>query len=495
MAKSRKINIKVVDTGDSLYAKEPKVYPREISGRFQSLRTAAVFWLLGMFYAFPWISFGGQQLVLFDLPARRFHIFGLTFWPQDFFLLTMLLVIAALTLFFFTALAGRLWCGYACPQTVWTEVFLWMERKIEGDRNARMKLDKGPWTRNKIGRKFSKQFVWITFSIWTGFTFVGFFTPIRELGPALLAGTLGDWEKFWILFYGFATYGNAGILREQVCKYMCPYARFQSAMFDRDTMIISYDVARGEPRGHRKRSAPTRVAATEVVSNPIPVAAAINAAPSLFATVEKASQALGDCIDCLACVQVCPTGIDIRDGLQIECIACAACIDACDVVMDKMQYPRGLIRYTTENMLEGKPQRILRPRTFVYAAILLSIILAFVWTVASRAPVIIEVLRDRNAMFRVLGHGEIENSYNVKLVNKTDAPIEVSVAAQTELTLRVIGKPTVMLEPGDVYSMPLTLRAEPGATRGRNPINLIVEDANGGILATSRSHFFAPEKP
>jgi cytochrome c oxidase accessory protein FixG len=479
VTEDRRLDIKVVEIGDALYAKEPKVYPREINGRFQRLRTAAVFWLLGMFYVFPWISIGGQQLVLFDLPARRFHVFGLTFWPQDFFLLTMLLIIAALTLFFFTALAGRLWCGYACPQTVWTEVFLWMERKIEGDRNARIKLDKGPWNRNKIWRKAAKQFVWIVFAALTGFTFVGFFTPIRELGPALLAGTLSGWELFWIIFYGFATYGNAGILREQVCKYMCPYARFQSAMFDRDTMIISYDVARGEPRGHRKRSAPVRAAAESA---------------SAASVAQVAKPALGDCIDCMACVQVCPTGIDIRKGLQIECIACAACVDACDAVMDKMEYPRGLIRYTTQNMLDGKPKRIVRPRTIVYAAILLSIILAFVWTVASRAPVIIEVLRDRNAMFRTLGHGEIENSYNVKLVNKTDEALDVRVRTATDLPLQIVGKPEVNLAPGEVYSMPLTLRAAPGETSGRSAIELVVENANGEIMARSDTHFYAPEK-
>ncbi len=246
--------------------------------------------------------------MLFDLPARKFFIFGLVFWPQDFIFLTWLLIIAALALFFFTAIGGRLWCGYACPQTVWTETFLWMERFAEGDRNARQKLDRGPWNANKLARKTGKQFMWVTFALWTGFTFVGFFTPIRTLGQEVLAFSLGPWETFWVLFYGFATYGNAGYLREQVCKYMCPYARFQSAMFDSDTLIITYDDERGEPRGARKRGTDPR------------------------------AQGLGDCIDCTLCVQVCPTGIDIRQGLQIECIACAACIDACDTVMDKMGY-------------------------------------------------------------------------------------------------------------------------------------------------------------
>ncbi len=504
MATDRRLDIKVVESGgDSLYAKEPKVYPREIDGRFQRMRIAAVFWLLGMFYVFPWISIGGQQLVLFDLPARRFHVFGLTFWPQDFFLLTLLLVIAALTLFFFTALAGRLWCGYACPQTVWTEVFLWVERWVEGSRNARMKLDKGPWNANRIWRKFTKQAIWITFSAWTGFTFVGFFTPIRELGPAILDASLGGWEAFWIVFYGFATYGNAGVLREQVCKYMCPYARFQSAMFDRDTLIISYDVARGEPRGHRKRlKAGDREPGTGNregsigARNPAPTMPDAGAAGSGHTRLPAAdSRPLGDCIDCYACVQVCPTGIDIRDGLQIECIACAACIDACDSVMDLMQYPRGLIRYTTENMLEGKPRRILRPRTWIYAGVLVALILGFIASVAGRSTVIIEVLRDRNAMFRTIAHDAIENSYNVKLVNKSDAALDLAVEVRSGLPLRTIGKPQVSLGPGEVFSLPLTLRAEAGAASGRSSIELVVVDAEGKVLATSPSHFFAPEKP
>jgi cytochrome c oxidase accessory protein FixG len=481
MSTDRRLDITVVE-GHSLYAKEPKVYPREVDGRFQRLRIAAVFWLLGMFYAFPWISIGGQQLVLFDLPARRFHVFGLTFWPQDFFLLTLLLVIAALTLFFFTALAGRLWCGYACPQTVWTEVFLWIERRIEGDRNARMKLDAAPWSAAKLGRKAAKQAIWIAFALWTGFTFVGFFTPIRDLVPLVLDGATGGWETFWIFFYGFATYGNAGLLREQVCKYMCPYARFQSAMFDRDSLVISYDVARGEPRGHRKRTATPRLSAnawTASASGPAAGTASL----------------LGDCIDCLACVQVCPTGIDIRDGLQIECIACAACIDACDSVMDKMGYARGLIRYTTEHMLEGKPRRIVRPRTLVYAGVLAAVILGFIWGVAARASVIIEVLRDRNTLFRTIAHGAIENSYNVKLVNKTDAVIDIELRAQSELPLRALGKPTVSLAAGEVFSLPLTLRADARSVHGHAPITLEVVDVSGNVLARSASVFYAPDSP
>lgn len=234
-----------------------------------------------------------RQTLLFDLEARRFYIFNLVLYPQDLIYLTGILIISALSLFLFTAVAGRLWCGYTCPQTVYTEIFLWIEAKIEGDRAARMKLDDGPISSKKLIKKGTKHLVWIAFALWTGFTFVGYFTPIRELGDALITMGLGPWQTFWVLFYSFATYGNAGFMREQVCKYMCPYARFQSAMFDDDTLIVTYDEKRGEPRGKA----------------------------SLKADMDKNQK--GVCIDCSLCVQVCPTGIDIRNGLQYECIGCA----------------------------------------------------------------------------------------------------------------------------------------------------------------------------
>jgi cytochrome c oxidase accessory protein FixG len=463
---NRPIPIAIVqDAGDSLYAAQPKVYPREIDGRFARLRLAAVFMLLGLFYLVPWLRWDGRQAVLFDLPARKFYVFGLTFWPQDFFWLTCLLVIAAISLFFFTAIAGRLWCGYACPQTVWTEVFLWIERFCEGRRNQRIKLDSGPWTREKILRKTAKQFLWITLSLWTGFTFVGFFTPILDLGHEAATLSFGGWEGFWVLFYGFATYGNAGYMREQVCKYMCPYARFQSAMFDHDTLIISYDETRGEPRGARKRSA------------------------------DYKALGLGDCIACDACVQVCPTGIDIRDGLQIECIACAACIDACDSVMDKMNYPRGLIRYTTENMLAGRAGRILRPRTVIYAVLLAGLLSAFALGVSHRSPVIFDVLHDRNALYRETADGGIENGYAVKLVNKTDRALELSISLEgDEPDLRIISKPRITVAAGAVANVPLTLRGERTAFKGRHRVDLLVRSDDDSIHVERKSEFFAPEE-
>jgi len=467
MAKPIAITV-LPDAGDSLYAAQVKVYPREIDGRFARLRLAAVFVLLGLFYLVPWLRWDGRQAVLFDLPARKFYVLGMLFWPQDFFWLTCLLIIAGISLFFFTAVAGRLWCGYACPQTVWTEVFLWLERVCEGRRNQRIKLDAAPWTREKILRKSAKQFLWVTFALWTGFTFVGFFTPILDLAHEVRGASLGGWEAFWILFYGFATYGNAGYLREQVCKYMCPYARFQSAMFDHDTLIISYDARRGEPRGARKRSA------------------------------DPKALGLGDCIECEACVQVCPTGIDIRHGLQIECIACAGCIDACDAVMDKMGYARGLIRYTTENMLAGDKRRVVRPRTLIYAALLGGLLSAFAWGVTHRAPLIVELLHDRNALYRRPADGGIENTYTLKLVNKTAMPQRLHLRVEDQPELHIVGVSDVVLAGGEVANVPLTLRADqiPHERREHHEhIELMVANDDGSVRIEQRGEFFTPEAP
>ena len=417
---------------DFLYQKRQKIYPRQVHGIYARLRALAVLALLGLYYGLPWVTWNGRQAVLLDLPARQFHLFGITFWPQDFFYLTALLIIAALSLFFFTALAGRLWCGYACPQTVWTETFLWIERMIEGDRSKQMKLDKSPWDARKITIKSSKHAVWIIYALWTGFTFVGYFTPIRELAPKLATFSTGPWETFWVFFYSFATYGNAGWLREQVCIYMCPYARFQSAMFDKDTMIISYDTTRGEPRGGRKRN------------------------------IDPKSKGLGDCIDCTLCVQVCPTGIDIRDGLQYQCIGCAACIDACNDVMDKMNYPRGLIRYTTEHALQGTPTHILRPRVIIYSVLLLGIFAALIFAISQRIPLELDIIRDRNVLYRQAEMGLISNVYTLKILNmdQREHTYTLSVSGIEGLELDS-GLTEFTLQPGDVLSTPLSVKADP----------------------------------
>jgi len=449
----------------ALYKKREKIYPREVHGIFANLRNLAMITLLGLYYGLAWVDWDGHQSVLFDLPARKFHIFGWTFWPQDFFYLSLLLIAAALALFFFTALAGRLWCGYACPQTVWTEIYMWMERKIEGSRKQQIALDKAPMSASKFGKRATKQAAWIIFSLWTGFTFVGYFTPIKELWQSVLVWNLGPWETFWIFFYGLATYGNAGFLREQVCIYMCPYARFQSAMFDKDTLIISYDESRGEPRGRRKKSADPR------------------------------AEGLGDCIDCSLCVQVCPTGIDIRDGLQYQCIGCAACVDVCDEVMDKMNYPKGLVRYTTENALEGNPAHILRPRVVLYGSLISAVFIGLFYLISIRVPLEVDIIRDRNALYHERSGNLIENVYTLKIVNMQNSPQTYSVAADGIEGLELVLQDTnVTVESGTVKNVPARLRAERDKLKtASTEVYFIVESLdNPDVSVTEHGRFLGP---
>jgi polyferredoxin len=496
------------------YVSESKIYPRGVTGPLQKLRHAAVLWLLGMFYLFPWLRWDGRQAVLFDLPARKFHVFSLTFWPQDFLFLALLLIMAALTLFFFTALAGRLWCGYACPQTVWTEVFLMMERWTEGRRIERMRLDAAPWSAEKLRRKAAKHVLWAAFALWTGFTFVGFFTPVADLATRAWPFAWGGWETFWVLFYGVATWGNAGFLREQVCKYMCPYARFQSAMFDRNTLIIAYDPMRGEPRGARQRGLASVLQRARGLLDKAtaydyafraslhPSAADARAGARGTITYDRTQaeplpqftpEQLGDCVDCTICVQVCPTGIDIRNGLQYECIACGACIDGCNEVMDKLGQPRGLIRYSTQNAIDGKPTRVLRPRIVVYGALLSLLATVWLWGVAHRSPFLVEVLRDRNALYRVVADGSVENAYTLKIVNKTDHPAGFAIALGAQPAgARLRGMSARVTAPaGDVISVPVMVVA-PAGTGGRHALQFVVTADDAGRSRTADSSFFGP---
>jgi len=421
----------------SLYQKTQRIYPRSVTGVFARWRWGLVFLTQLVFYGLPWLVWNDRQAVLFDLAARRFYILGMVLYPQDFIYLTALLLIAAYSLFLFTAVAGRLWCGYACPQTVYTEIFMWIERRIEGDRNARIRLDAGPWTADKVWRKAAKHGAWITLGLWTGFTFVGYFTPIRSLWAQSFTLAFGPWEWFWVLFYGFATYGNAGWMREQVCKYMCPYARFQSAMFDKDTLIINYDPRRGEPRGARSRKADPR------------------------------ALALGDCIDCKLCVQVCPTGIDIRKGLQYECIGCAACIDVCDGVMDRVGYPRGLIRYDTQNGLANRWTRaqlwarVRRPRVLVYSSVLVVIVAALATSIALRTPFRVDVVRDRATLARLVEDGRIENGYRLQLMNATESVQRYQLTVTGLESATIVGRTEVDVGPAEARWLPLAVQLAP----------------------------------
>ena len=426
-------------TGDleqTLYEVRKKIYPRAVSGWFAKWRWALVFITQLVFYGAPWLAWNGRQAVLFDLAARKFHIFGIVFWPQDFIYLTILLLISAYSLFLFTAVAGRLWCGYACPQTVYTEIFLWIERAIEGDRVAQMRLDERPLSMRKVALKSAKHGVWIALSLWTGFTFVGYFTPILDLSREVLSATLGPWETFWLLFYGLATYGNAGWLREQVCKYMCPYARFQGVMFDRDTLVVAYDEERGEPRGSRSKKTDPTLAG------------------------------LGDCVDCEICVQVCPTGIDIREGQQYECIGCTACIDGCNQVMDKMGYAPGLIRYASLNGVSQHLgwremiRRVFRPRVLIYSAILWIIIIAAGISLYFRVPVMVDVIRDRGALSREVADGQIENVYRLQIMNTEERPRQLMITATGIDGMKVTGVVLPLnIGPASTQMFTLNLRA------------------------------------
>ncbi len=462
-----------------LYEVRREIYARAVSGWFARWRWTLVFLTQLVYYGGPWLVWNGRQAVLFDLVARKFYIFGIVFWPQDFIYLTALLVISALSLFLFTAVAGRLWCGYACPQTVYTEIFMWIERKVEGDRVARMRLDQQPMSARKFGLKAAKHGLWVALSLWTGFTFVGYFTPIHELAAAVTAlaaaatpgaPALGAWEIFWVLFYGFATYGNSGWMREQVCKYMCPYARFQSAMFDPDTLIITYDPERGEPRGPRARNADAK------------------------------ALGLGHCVDCDLCVQVCPTGIDIRDGLQYECIGCAACIDGCNQVMARVGYPKGLIRYTTENALREKLTssqilaRSLRPRVLVYTVILWSIIIAIGVTLYTRVPLKVDVIRDRGSLSREVEGRWVENTYRLQIMNTQEVPHRFVIRASGADTLQVAESDAVEIPGATTRMVPVRLRVEMGKlAAGSHKIEFDVAAADdAAIVARERSIFLVP---
>jgi cytochrome c oxidase accessory protein FixG len=450
----------------ALFESQKKIYPRSISGYYANLRWFMVWFTQILFYGTAWLTWNDRQAVLFDLAARKFYIFGLVFWPQDFIYLAALLIISALLLFLVTAVAGRVFCGYACPQSVYTEIFMWIERVIEGDRNARIKLDGVPITAHKFGLKAAKHFVWISLALWTGFTFVGYFTPIRTLAHEVFNLALGPWQLFWILFYGLATYGNAGWMREQVCKYMCPYARFQSAMFDKDTLTVTYDTERGEPRGARSKK------------------------------TDYKAQGLGTCVDCNICVQVCPTGIDIRKGLQYECIGCALCVDACNQVMEKMDYPQGLIRYTTEHALtqkldsKGIVQRMLRPRILIYSGIIATIIIISALSIALKSPLKVDVIRDRG-LPRVTENGDIDNVYRLQIMNTDERSRHYVIEVKGIPGISIVSDTDFEMASATTKVIPARIRVPQGAAKsGSNKIIFTVRDIDDAKTSVSEKAAF-----
>lgn len=452
----------------SLYEKHKRIYVRQVKGVWDTWRWIFVWLTQFIFYGAIWFDWNGRQAVLFHLVERKFYLFGLVLWPQDVFYLALLLIISAYALFLFTAVAGRLFCGYACPQTVYTELFMWIEYKLEGDRPAQLKLDKAPWSARKWAIKIAKHVLWLILSLWTGFTLVGYFTPVAELLESAKTFSFGPWELFGIFFYAGFCYMQAGFLREQVCKYMCPYARFQAVMFDPDTLVITYDAERGEPRGAKRKNA--------------------------------AAGSLGDCVDCGICVQVCPTGIDIRKGLQYECVGCGACIDGCDEVMGKLGLPKGLIRYTSEDALakhydkKSLIKHIFRPRIALYTAILVMICLASAWSLAARIPLKADVIRDRSILAREADDGRIENVYTIKIMNTEEQSKRFVLSVEGLKGLELMTAPQVDVGPVSNHEITVSVRAEGDAgNKGANTIYFGVKDVdNEKVAVREKASFMLP---
>lgn len=451
-----------------LFASRKKIHARSVKGKFTSMRWFFVWFTQILFYCLPWLNWNDRQAVLFHLAERKFYIFGWVFWPQDVFYLAILLIVSAFGLFFFTAIAGRLWCGYTCPQTVYTEIFMWIEEKIEGDHMARRKLDAAPMSSRKAMLRTAKFTIWGLVALWTGFTFVAYFTPLEDLLRSFAAFEVGGWALFWTLFYALFTYIFAGVLREQVCFYMCPYARFQAVMFDPDTMIVTYDEARGEPRGSRRKG------------------------------IDPRSVGKGDCVDCDICVQVCPTGIDIRHGLQYECIGCGACIDGCNDVMDRMGYERGLIRYSSENAVRERWGRreilahVMRPRIMAYGVLLLMICVGTAAALMMRPDLRVDIIRDRAALAREVDGGMIENIYRLQLMNMSELPRKVEVGVSGLDGIETVGETVVVLRPTGIESVPVNVRV-PHDTAAPGVHEIVFEVSGEGTVVREKSTFILPQ--
>lgn len=410
---------------------QQSIYVREQKGVYQSYRRLLSWLLMITFISIPFLQYQNQQAVLFDVGKQQFRIFSLTFWPQDFVLLAGILMLAAFALFFVTTWLGRVWCGYICPQTIWTLAYVWIEHRVEGKRNQRKALDKSSWNLDKLKKKILKHSIWLLMSFLTATTFISYFIPVQSLYANLLSFNWTGLITFWVLFFTLCTYGNAGWLREKVCIDMCPYARFQSAMFDRNTLLVAYDVQRGESRGARKLK---------------------DNAQQL-----KQDQGLGDCVDCNLCVEVCPTGIDIRNGMQYECINCALCIDACDETMTRFNYEKGLISYTSEQALTGEKQKGLNFKLIAYASFCLMCTIAMTLWINARIPLEATILRDRNALYSVDYQGIIENTYTLKILNKSQQSLHFSIKVPGLEASTIKLPQKLLIQSGAMQTIPLTL--------------------------------------
>lgn len=419
--------------GKALFANRAKVYPKIVAGRFRRLKWAAMALLLGLYYLAPWLRWdrgpgSPDQAILADIPGARLYFFFIEIWPQEVYYLTGLLILGAVGLFLATALFGRIWCGFACPQTVWSDLYLQVERWIEGERAERIRLDHAPWSIGKLARKLAKHTAWLLIAAATGGAWIFYFndapTLMRDLGRFQASPTV----LFFIALFTATTYLLAGWVREQVCIYMCPWPRFQAAMLDEHSTIVTYEAWRGEPRGPKRKT--------------------------------ESWDQRGDCIDCRQCVQVCPTGIDIRDGQQLACIGCGLCIDACNDIMARIERPGDLIAFDTEaNQLahmvgqrSGLP--LFRPRVLVYVAVLTAVAGIMLFSLMNRSDTELTVQRDRAPLFVALGDGDVRNSYTVKILNKTreDRDYRLSVDGLPQARITVVGHEG---KSGDLVALPV----------------------------------------
>lgn len=457
-----KFDIKEEDMIIKPHKTEEPIYVREQKGFYQRIRRYLGWVLMAIFVAIPWLQYRGEQAVLFDVGTQQFKIFSLTFLPQDFMILAWVFMAGAFALFFVTNWLGRVWCGFVCPQTIWMLMFTWVEHRIEGNRNKRIKLDKSNWTAKKLAQKTAKHSIWLVISVLTATSFMAYFIPAKTLYIDMFTLEWSGLTSFWVFLFAFCTYGNAGFLREKMCTVACPYSRFQSVMFDKDTLVVAYDTQRGESRGRRKRKQ------------------------------DPKELGLGDCVDCNLCVEVCPAGIDIRNGLQYECIDCGLCIDACNDTMDKFGYAKGLIKFQSEHQAAGKQTNPFRLKLVGYATLTALIMVTMVVWVVNRTPIEASVIRDRNALFRVDYQGLVENPYTLSIINKTQQTLTYTISLSGLDNAQLKAPEAIEIPGGEMLQVPVTVIMDGyDLKRKATPIEFTIgsnEDAN--ISITKESYFY-----
>lgn len=465
---------------ESLYQERIEIYPRSVKGRYRSIKTGILIFAYAVYFLLPWLRWerevGSNQAVLFDIAGRRFYIFDLVVYAQDIFWLAGILVIGALLLFFVTGLAGRVFCGYFCFQTLWTDVFIFIERMVQGERNARMKLAQAPWSNNKVIKVGLTHFLWVLVAFLTGLSFTLYWGDAPVLGLQMLQGEAPFAAYATTLFLTLTTYVMAGLAREQVCTYMCPYARFQAVMFDSDTLIVAYDEKRGEREKGRQKPA-----------------------KGLMTSAERDNAEVGDCIDCGYCVQVCPTGIDIRNGLQYQCTSCALCIDACNTIMTSIKFPTGLIRYSSEHALKGEKTNLFKAKNIGYAFTLIITVGLLVWSVANQSDVEMLVQQVRQPLSVSLSDGRVQNRYNIKINNKTSKAMKyhISIEGLKDAELDVGNFTDVSVPAEHSVKLSAKVRLLPAnVSRSRTRFNFVIKSVDSKVKqkVTQQNVFYVPER-